>query len=53
MHQELGSSDIQVTTLKSGGRSLSELVLLQLEMRTYMRGLWLDPIDLPAFAKAK
>ena len=49
----LDNSDIKVSTLKSGGRSISDVALLQLEMRTYLRGAWLDSIDLPSFMKAK
>ncbi len=47
------NADIKIATLKAGGRSLSDVALIQMDLLSYLRGTWLDSMDLPSYMKAK
>ena len=50
---KMTAENVSVSKLKSGSGSISDVALMQLEMRDYLLGAWLDGLNVPAYMKAK
>ena len=46
-------SEITITSLKSGPKSLTDVYLTQLEMKNHLLGPWMDARDFPLYMKIK
>lgn len=51
--ERMAVDSISVSKLKSGSGSISDVALMQLDMRDYLLGAWLDGLNVPAHMKAK
>ena len=50
---KLQISDISVARLKSGTGSLSDIAMMQLDLRDYLLGQWMDNMNFPPYMKEK